>query len=56
MRLKRMKSEIYRYLVVLSVKNLVALEQILADIQDDEGILLVDLSERMAYKRAYDED
>jgi len=42
--------DMYRYVVVLSVKNLEALEELIVDIQNN-GCLLLDLEERMEYKR-----
>jgi len=54
--MKVKRSEYYRYLVAVSVKNLAALEELLYAIFEDEDLLLIDLKERKEYKEAAEED
>lgn len=55
MRVRTSTKDMYRYVVVLSVKNLEALEELFLHVQDD-GCLMLDLKERMAYKRLAKEE
>jgi len=50
MRVRATTKDMYRYIVVLSVKNLEALEELIVHMQDNDYLLL-DLEERIEYKR-----
>lgn len=55
MRVRASTKDMYRYVVVLSVKNLEALEELFLHVQND-GCLMLDLEERIEYKRQAKEE